>query len=179
MRTLYFAAVVSSSSSCSSFFLAYFQRSQIRCLPYFHTWCGFIANLECWSVTCCTRLTENTGCKIYSKNLHLRTIAQLCQAISSQLRHISTIGKKLIKQQDVLHMSSQYGERWPTSGWDWFGSLGHPSKFQRVSHLGFVTAPSLNRGQPNFARCLAVSWAATLCMHFCGFLPPNRILPHA
>jgi len=28
------------------------------------------------------------------KNRHLGTIAQLCQAISSQLRHISTIGKK-------------------------------------------------------------------------------------
>jgi len=24
---------------------------------------------------------------------HLRTVAQLCQAISSQMRHISTIGK--------------------------------------------------------------------------------------
>jgi len=31
-------------------------------------------------------------------------------------------------------------------------------KFQRVSRLGFVTAPtSLNGGQPNFARCLAIS----------------------
>ena len=36
-------------------------------------------------------------------------------------------------------------------------SLGHPSKFQRVSRLGFVTLPtSLNGRQPNFARCLAV-----------------------
>jgi len=30
------------------------------------------------------------------KNRHLRTIAQLCRAIFSQLRHILTIGKKLI-----------------------------------------------------------------------------------
>ena len=29
-----------------------------------------------------------------SKNRHLRTIVQLCRAISSQLRHVSTIGKK-------------------------------------------------------------------------------------
>jgi len=43
-----------------------------------------------------------------------------------------------------------------------FGSLGHPSKFQRVSRLGFVTAvTSLNRSQLNFARCLAVFWAGT------------------
>ena len=30
------------------------------------------------------------------KNRHLGTIAQLCRAISSQLRHISTIGKNLL-----------------------------------------------------------------------------------
>jgi len=35
--------------------------------------------------------------------------------------------KKLAKQQYLLQMSPQYGERWPTSGWDRSGSLGHPS----------------------------------------------------
>jgi len=29
---------------------------------------------------------------------------------------------------------------WPTSGWDRSGSLGHPCKFHRVSHLGSITA---------------------------------------
>ena len=51
---------------------------------------------------CCARLAENTGRKKVAKNRHLGTIAQLCRAISSQLRHISTIGKKLVKQQYVL-----------------------------------------------------------------------------
>ena len=46
----------------------------------------------------------------------LGTIAQLCRAISSQLRHISTIAKKLVKQQYLLQMSQQYGELRPTSG---------------------------------------------------------------
>ena len=32
---------------------------------------------------------------------------------------------------------------------------------------------------PNFARCLAVSWAGTLYIHFGGFLPPKGILPAA
>jgi len=41
---------------------------------------------------------------------------QLCRAISLQLRHVSTIGKNLIKQQYVLHMSPQYGELRPTNG---------------------------------------------------------------
>jgi len=45
------------------------------------------------------QLAENTGRKNYEKNRHLGTIAQLCRAISSQLRHVSTIGKKLVKQQ--------------------------------------------------------------------------------
>jgi len=42
-------------------------------------------------------LAGNTGRKNDAKNRHLRTIAQLCPAIFSQLRHISTIAKKLVK----------------------------------------------------------------------------------
>jgi len=62
-----------------------------------------------------------------------------------------------------------------------FVSLGHPSYFQRLSHLGFVTAAtSLNGSQPNFARCLAVScMAGTLYIHFWGILPRYGILPGA
>ena len=89
---------------------------------------------------CCTRLAENTGRKKVAKNRHLGTIAQLCWAISSQLRHISTIVKKLVKQQYVLQMSPQYGELRPTSGWDHLVSLWNPTKFQLVSRLGSVTA---------------------------------------
>jgi len=63
------------------------------------------------------------------KNRSLCTIAQLCQAVSSQLRHVLTVGKKLVKQQYVLHMSSQYGELRPTNGWHrlTFGCLGTPA----------------------------------------------------
>jgi len=86
-----------------SFFLAFFPRLISAAaeevwprLPYFHTWCCLSANFRCRSeVTCCTRLAENTGRK-NSKNRHLGTIAQLCPAISSQLRHVSTTGKKLL-----------------------------------------------------------------------------------
>jgi len=46
-----------------------------------------------------------------AKSRHLRTIVQLCRAISSQLKHVSTIEKKLVK----LQMSSQCGELRPTS----------------------------------------------------------------
>jgi len=65
---------------------------------------------------CCTRLAGNTEPKNDAKNRHLRTIAQLCVAISLQLRRVSTIGKKLRRHSDcLLHMSSQYGELRPTS----------------------------------------------------------------
>jgi len=50
------------------------------------------ANLGCRSETCCTWLVANTR----RKNRHLDTIAQLCRAISSQLRYVSTIGKNLL-----------------------------------------------------------------------------------
>jgi len=61
------------------------------------------ANLECRYEMCCMWLAENTGRKKVTKNRHLGTIAQLCRVISSQLRHVSTIGKKLVKHQYVLH----------------------------------------------------------------------------
>jgi len=59
------------------------------------------------------RLAANTGRKKSSKICRLGTIAQLCRAIFSQLRHVSTIGKKLVKQQYLVHMSPQYGELGP------------------------------------------------------------------
>jgi len=75
-----------------------------------------------------------------------------CRAISSQLRHISTIGKKLVKQQYLLHMSPQCAERRPTNGWDLLASLGHTCKFQRLARLGRVTAQHSGSGhQRNFA----------------------------
>jgi len=67
-------------------------------------------------------------------------------AVSSQLRHVSTIEKKPVKHQYLLHASPQYGELRPINGWDRFGSesFAAPSKFQRVRvlpsllHIHFV-----------------------------------------
>jgi len=60
------------------------------------SWCGLSANLRCRSEMCCWRLATNTGRKKVAKNRHLGTVAQLRRAISSQLRHISTIGKNFL-----------------------------------------------------------------------------------
>jgi len=43
------------------------------------------------------RLAKNTGCKKSPKIRHFGTIAQLYQDISSQIRHVSTIGKNMLK----------------------------------------------------------------------------------
>jgi len=107
-------------------FLAWSQPSQIGYLPYFHTLCGLSANLRCRSETHCTWLAENTGRKKVAKH-----------------RHLGTIGKKLVKQQYLLHMSPQYGELRPTSGWDRSSSLGTPAKFS-----GFRVLAALLHGTP-------------------------------
>jgi len=158
MRTLYFCPVVSSSI----FFLSSPNLSGPR-VDVYHTSTHGVALVRIYNagMKCAarTRLAGNRGRKKWPK-CHLVTIAQLCPAVFSQLRLVSTIGKNLLKniQQYLLHPSSQYGERRLTNGWDRFTSLGHPSKYQRVSSIGLVTAAmSLTGGQPNFARCLAVS----------------------
>jgi len=83
---------------------------------------------------------------------HLGTIAQFCLAISLQLRHVSTIGKKNLLNSNVsptcLH--SMVNLRL-TSSWDPLACLGHPSKFQLVARLGSVTARHSSSGrQPKF-----------------------------
>jgi len=106
--------------------------------------------MQVWNVLRAARWKYRT--QKWPKIRHLRTIVQICLAISSQLRHVATIGKNLVKQQYLLHTSSPYGELRPTSGWDLLASLGHPCKFQRVSCLGSVTARHTSSGrQPNFA----------------------------
>jgi len=120
---------------------------------------------------CCTRLAENTGRK-NSPFGHYRTT--LSSSIFAMKACIDNRKKKLVKHQYLLRMSSQYGELRSTNGWDQFTSLWHPSKFQLVSRLAFLTAAtSLTAGQPNFAWCLAVFCAGTLYryIHFWGSCP--------
>ena len=47
---------------------------------------------------CCTWLAENTGCEKSPKIRHLPIWApwKFCRAVPLQLRHVSTIGKKLL-----------------------------------------------------------------------------------
>jgi len=140
------------------------ENSLNEAMPYFYTWCGLSANLECRFHICCTLLARNTGC-----TQKWRKKITICAPSRNFVRYIFATKacvdnrKELVEQQYLLQTSSQYGEVWPTNGWDLLASFWHPSKFQQVSHLGFVTAATLlTASQPNFARCLAISWADTL-----------------
>ena len=106
------------------------------------------------------------------KKCHLHTVAQLCRAIATKACIDNR--KKWLNaniSSTCLHNMMNFGPlAAPVGGFE----ATYPSKFQPVSRLGFVTAPtSLNGGQPNFARCLAVSCAGTIYIFFPGLMLHN------
>jgi len=118
---------------------------------------------------CCTQLAENTGRKISPKSPSRHHRPTWSGYIFATKACVDNQKKNLLNGNNFSTCPPQYGELRPTSGWDLLAILRHASKFQRVSRLGFLTAPtSLNGGQQNFAGCLAVSWAGTLYIHFGG-----------
>ena len=128
---LYFCPVV------SIFYLSFFSSPNLssrRCLPYFHTWCGLSANLECMSEMCGTRLAANTGHK-KSPFWHHRTTLSGC--IFAAKAYIDNWKKNLLN----IDTSSTCPHNMVNFSYlDLLASLGHPCKFQRVSRLGIVTA---------------------------------------
>ena len=61
----------------------------------------------------------------------------------------------LVKQQYLLHMSSQYGKLRPTSGWDPFGGLGHPANFNGFRVMAALLHGTLVLGVSQTLRRLA------------------------
>jgi len=97
-------------------------------------WCGLSANLECRSEICCMqKMTQKSP-----SGHHRTTLSDWIFA--NKACSLSTIEKTVVKQQYLLHMSSQYGELRPTIGWDLLASLGHPK-------LGSVTARHSSSGR--------------------------------
>jgi len=77
------------------------------------------------------------------------TIAQLCWAMSSQLRHAGLAidnRKKLVKQQYLPHMSIQYGELRPLAAEIVSLVWRTPANFN-----GFRVLAALLRGRPQWA----------------------------
>jgi len=134
--------------------------------------------MQVWNVlhTAHCKYRTQKGCKTWPSVHHHTTLTGYIFTTKACIDS----WKKLVKQQYLLHMPSQYGELRSTNGQARLVGLGHPSKFQRGLRLGFVTAAtSLNGSPPNFTRCLAVWWAGILYIDFRGVLLRNRILPGA
>jgi len=131
------------------------------------------ANLGCRSETYCRRLTENTG----RKNRHLCTIALLCRAESSQLRHASIIGKKLVKQQYLLHMSAQYGELRPTIAAEiGSGVWGTPANFNGFRVLALLLQGHRSPEANQTLHDVSPSPGLLHCVHFRGWAPLHHFV---
>jgi len=152
-----------------SFFIACCQRSQIGRLPYFHTWCGLSANLECRSEMCCTQLIENTGrkknCQKYVICTPSHNFVRLYLCNEGMYRQSE---KKLVKQQYLLHMSSQYGPLAAEIGcWVW----GTPANFSGFRILALL----LHRHRsPEVNQSLHSVWPCSrLFVLYCGNCPKD------
>ena len=132
------------------------------------------------SETCCTRLAENAGPKNHQKIRHLRTIAQLWRAVSSQLRHVLTIGKNLVNSSisstcphnmvNIGPLTAEIGL--PVRGTSRHISMGFMSWLRYCTDVGHRRPIKLCT---MFGRLLG--WYTTV--HFRGFLPRYRILSGA
>jgi len=155
------------------FFLAYSQRLEIGCLPYFYTWCGLSANLECMSERCWTRLTWNTGCKNYAKNRHLCTTLSGCILAT---RTCTDNRKKLVKHNmpsTYLYSMVNFG---PVTAEIGSGVWGTPANFD-----SFHVLPSLlqRHSWPEANQTLHDVWPSPGLVHYIyifGAVAPDGIL---
>jgi len=118
-----------------------------------------VLHVACWKYRT-QKIRQKLG--IWAPSHNLRTV-------DSQLRHVSTIGKKLVKQQYLLHMSSQYGGLWPTNG-----TLAISTVFASwLRYCSDVTQRRPTKLCTMFGHLLGCYTKYT----FCRLLPPNGILP--
>jgi len=167
MRTLYFHPVVTFFFFFSSPNLSRHRLATI--LPHM-VWplCEF--RMHVWNVLHMAISKYRT-----QKNRHLGTIAQLCSAISSQLRHVLTTGKKLVKQQYLLHMVI-FSPLTAEMCWQVWGT---PANFNRFCVLALLLH---QRRSTEVNQSLHDVWPSPGLVHYIyilGGLAPNGILPAA
>jgi len=81
--------------------------------------------------------------------------------LSSQLKHVLTIGKKLVKHQYLLHVFTQYGELRLTNGWDRLAGLGTPENFNV-----FRVLASLLQSSPEANQTWHDAWPSPGLVHY-------------
>jgi len=131
------------------------------------------------------RLAANAGPKKVAKNRHLGTIPQLCRAISSQLRHVLTIGKKLVKQQYVLYMPHNMVNFGPLVAeiislvWGIPGNFNGFRILAALLHgtliMGVSQTVALNRRRHLYSAGRPSRWALAHISSYCCKLP-NKML---
>jgi len=137
------------------------------------------ANLECSSEICCTQLAANAGPKKVAKNRHLGTIAQLYRAISSQLQHISTIGKNLLSSNisstcphNMVNFSPLAAEIvslvWGTAA-NFNGFLVLAALLHGTLVMGVSQTAAFNRGRHLYSAGRPSGWALAHISSFCRF----------
>ena len=106
------------------------------------------------SEMCWTLLAENTG----RKNGHLGIIAQLCRAVSSQLRHVLTIVKNILSSNissTCPHNTMNFGPLAADIDWRVWGT---PVNFNGFRALASLLQRRRSTEANQTAQCLAVSW---------------------
>jgi len=104
----------------------------------FYTWCGLSANLECMSEMCCTRLLENNDAKITQKIAICAPWHNVVRHISSQLRHVSTIGKTLLNSNissTCPHNMVNFGPPTAEICWRVWGTPANINRFRVLASL--------------------------------------------
>ena len=105
-------------------------------------------NLGCTSETCCTRLAGNAG----RKKVAICAPSYNCRAISSQLRHVSTIGKNLFSSNTSATCPGNMVNFGLLSAEIGSGVWGTLANFNRFHLLAALLHGSQSIGhQPNFA----------------------------
>jgi len=101
------------------------------------------------------------------KNRHFGTIAQVCRAISSELRHVSTIGKKLLNSNTSCTCPDNmvnFGLLTAENCWRVWGT---PTNFNGFRVLAALLYGTSSGRQPNFA-------ALNRGRHLCSAGRPSR-----
>jgi len=120
---------------------------------------------------CCTQLAGNTGRKNSPSGNHRTTLSGCIFATKSCIDYQE---KNLLNSSISSTFPHNMANTGPLMASICSGVWGTRVNFNRFLRLALVTAAmSLTGGQPNFARCLAVSWVGTLYT-FSAALAPWR-----
>jgi len=141
MRALYFCPVV-------SFYLSFVFSSPNhsgRRLDVYHTPTHDVALVRIWNA--CLKCAARGWLEIQdAKNRHLRTIAQHCRDISSQLRHIQSTGKKLLNSNTSSTCPDNVVNFGPLTAEIGSGIWGTPANFNGFRALAALLHSTLVMG---------------------------------